>query len=142
MLGRPSDYTDELAERALELIASGATIRKTAREIGVPTMTLWQWVNDGRGLFVHSARAKESGFDAIADECVDIADDPDMPSDQKRIRIDTRIRLLGKWAKRYGDKVSHEVSVRRADELTDDELAALAGGGRAIAAPVSAGLTD
>ena len=47
----------------------------------------------------------------MAEECIDISDDPELDPQDKRVRIDTRLRLIGKWnAKRYGDKIEHEVS--------------------------------
>jgi hypothetical protein len=50
------------------------------------------------------------GCDALADECLEIADDSEIKPDDKRIRIDTRIRLIGKWSQRYSDKMAHEHS--------------------------------
>lgn len=135
-------YTDELAQRVLERITLGDSVLRIARDEGISEGTIRNWMLEGRGLFANSARARELGCDALADQCIEIADDKDMPSDQKRIRIDTRIRLLGKWSKRYGEKVSHDVTVRPANELSDDELARIAGGSGAAAPAVSAGLTD
>lgn len=54
----------------------------------------------------HSAHARELGCDALADECIEIADEPDRDPAEKRIRIDTRIRLIGKWSQRYSDKLT------------------------------------
>lgn len=54
-------------------------------------------------------RAREKGTHLMADECIAIADDPMLEPHDKRIRIDTRLRLIGKWnSKRYGDKVEVE----------------------------------
>lgn len=76
----------------------------------------------------HSAHARDLGYDALADECLEIADGSE-PADVKRIRIDTRIRLLGKWSQRYSDKTETHHSgevVSRHDlsNLSDDELTA------------------
>ena len=62
--------------------------------------------------FLHdSTRAREKGTHQLADECIAIADDPMLDPNDKRIRIDTRLRLIGKWnAKKYGDKVEHQVN--------------------------------
>jgi hypothetical protein len=70
--------------------------------------------------------ARDAGFDAIAEQCLDIADDgsrdytigedgrevPDHDHIQRsKLRVDTRLKLLSKWdPRRYGDKVSHELS--------------------------------
>ena len=69
----------------------------------------------------------------MAEECLDIADEPVAKDDSvavanKRVRIDTRLRLAGKWlAKEYGDKLDvnynaevthrHDLSGYSADEL-------------------------
>lgn len=55
------------------------------------------------------ARAREDGYDVIADECMRLADTK--PADQvevgwRRLQIDTRLKLLAKWnPKKYGDRV-------------------------------------
>lgn len=140
-IGRPSLYTDELAREALRLIAEGTSVSRAARQLSIPPSTLRTWIIDGTGLFADSPRAYDLGYDALADECLEIADDPDIPSDQKRIRIDTRLRLLGKWSKRYADKQTVEMTVRPATELTDEELARIASGSRAIASAEDSQLT-
>jgi hypothetical protein len=85
------------------------------------------WLNKEADAFAHSARARELGCDSLADECIDIADDPDIPADVKRVRIDTRIRLIGKWSQRYNDKLTidskSEVTHRYdLDSLSADKL--------------------
>jgi hypothetical protein len=65
----------------------------------------------------------------LADECLEIADGID-PTDVKRVKIDTRIRLIGKWSQRYSDKLAitnkTEVTHRYdLDSLSERELAEL-----------------
>ena len=67
--------------------------------------TVRYWFVTDAEAFTHSARARELGCDALADECLEIADGSGDPAD-KRIKIDTRIRLIGKWSQRYSDKVT------------------------------------
>lgn len=83
------------------------------------------------------ARARDEGFDAIAFECLEIADDArndyiDRKAEEgdeqakkaqeydsehvqrSKLRIETRLKLLAKWdPKRYGDKIA----VGGADDL-------------------------
>jgi hypothetical protein len=77
-----------------------------------------------------SARAKAEGTHALADECIEIADDKTIDPQHKRFMIDTRIRLIGKWnSKAYGEKVemattgqiavSHTLAI---DHLSSEEL--------------------
>lgn len=122
-------------------LSVGQSLRKICRDRGLPESTIRGWFLEDEEAFAHSARARELGCDALADECIDIADGQsgvDDPAD-KRIRIDTRIRLIGKWSKRYGDKQQLEhvgkdggaIQVQsKLIELTDEELASIAAGGK------------
>ena len=82
------------------------------------------WKKKHPALSVAIACAREEGFDAIAAECLAIADDTrddtistdkgDFPNKEwilrSRLRVETRLKLLSKWdPKRYGDKIEHEV---------------------------------
>lgn len=109
-----------------EKIAEGKSLRAVCREMGMKESTVRYHLTKDPDAFAHSARARELGCDALADECLEIADGDD-PTDVKRVKIDTRIRLIGKWSQRYGDKVSitnkTEVTHRYdLDSLSDDEI--------------------
>jgi hypothetical protein len=53
-------------------------------------------------------RARQHGTHFLAGDCLRISDDPGLEPQDKRVRIDTRLRLIGKWnAKEYGDKIAH-----------------------------------
>ena len=57
------------------------------------------------------ARARDAGFDAIAFEALRIADDTTEDPQSRRVRVDTRLKLLSKWCpKRYGERVEIEAS--------------------------------
>ncbi|MGL5736917.1 MAG: helix-turn-helix domain-containing protein [Beijerinckiaceae bacterium] len=92
-----ADICDQLAE--------GKSLRAICREMGKPESSVRYWLNKDDEAFAHSARARELGCDALADECLEIADGQE-PTDVRRIRIDTRIRLIGKWSQRYSDKLA------------------------------------
>ena len=73
--------------------------------------TIWTWEQKYPEFLKLSQRAREDGTNVLAEECIEIADDTILNPQDKRIRIDTRLRLIGKWnSKRYGDKIEHEVS--------------------------------
>jgi hypothetical protein len=74
----------------------------------------------GAGLSVAIARAREIGYDAIAEDCLRIADDasndwmetehgPRLNAEhvqRSKLRIETRLKLLAKWnPKKYGERV-------------------------------------
>jgi len=85
-----------------------------------PCPSTWgDWVNNDEALAIAYARAREIGFDAIAADCLAIADEtgsdtkinsngdrvPDSEwISRSKLRVETRLKLLAKWdPKRYGD---------------------------------------
>lgn len=73
------------------------------------------------------ACAREDGFDAIAQECLAIADeksnDDKMTENgvivansewitRSRLRVETRLKLLSKWSKRYSDKLEFDATIK------------------------------
>jgi hypothetical protein len=137
-VGRPSIYTEALAKRICEQLAKGVPLARICDQDDMPDYsTVRAWEDDKPEFSALSAHAKRNGTHYLADDSIRIADDPTIDPQHKRIMVDTRLRLIGKWnAKAYGDKVQTELSgpgggpinVRKAD-LSDDELAAIATGG-------------
>jgi hypothetical protein len=91
-----------------EDVANGVTLTKAAKARGFSASNVRYWILKDAELFEHSARARELGCDALADQCIEIADDTEIDPANKRIMVDTRIRLIGKWSQRYSDKVTVE----------------------------------
>jgi hypothetical protein len=119
--------TDEQISDICNRMAEGKSLRAVCRELELKESSVRYWLNKSEEAFAHSARARELGCDALADECLEIADDTTIAPDVKRIRIDTRIRLIGKWSQRYSDKLAitnkTEVTHRYdLDSLSDGEL--------------------
>ena len=53
------------------------------------------------------------GVHALAEECILIADDTEQDPQSRRVRIDTRLRLAGKWLPAiYGDRQQLDVSAK------------------------------
>lgn len=108
--GRPTKFTQEIADMVCDRLSHGETMRSICNDPAMPCLsTIFNWEESNPKFLELSTRAREKGTHLMADECIAIADDPVLEPHDKRIRIDTRLRLIGKWnAKRYGDKVEVE----------------------------------
>lgn len=127
-MARPSTYTEAIAEQVLEWIAQGKTLRSFCRRKGTPG---WRTVYDWRDAYPEFAKrlqaAREVGYDAIAEDALAIADRPKKgitietgPDGTKEIRKDmlghrklqvwTRLQLLAKWSRRYGERTEHTIN--------------------------------
>jgi hypothetical protein len=125
-IGRPSKYTPEIAQQMCEMLSEGVPLREICRMDGFPYWrTVYLWMAKDENLSAHIARAREAGYDAMAEECLIIADNPQFGQKQtmtdegtsttvedmlghRKLRIETRLKLLAKWnPKKYGDRVTH-----------------------------------
>ena len=75
--GRPTKYTDELADRICQLFATGpATVRGVCAEVGIATEVFFIWLNKYEYFSKQYARAKEAQAQLLADEIVEVARTP------------------------------------------------------------------
>lgn len=113
MTGRPSDFTQEIAEKICAALAEGKSLREICRGEGMPAeSTVRSWALDDReGFFAQYTRARDIGLDCRADEVFEIADNATGDAARDRLRFDARRWYLSKLApKKYGDKVQNEHS--------------------------------
>jgi hypothetical protein len=122
--GSGSKYTEELADRICDLVSNGVNLRKVCRMDGMPAWrTIYDWVVAKPEFAARLARAREMGFDALAEEALEISNTPMMGQKQvmgdkstfttvedmlghRKLQIETRLKLLAVWdPKRYGNKV-------------------------------------
>lgn len=138
-IGKPSKYTPEIAQEMCNLLAEGVPLQEICRMEGFPKWrTIYDWMyrddqavaaGKGVGLSASIARAREIGYDALAEQCLIIADTPQMGKKtvfssggeedkssvtvteeemlgHRKLQIETRLKLLAKWdPKRFGDRV-------------------------------------
>jgi hypothetical protein len=126
-LGRPSEYTQELADEICAHLSTGESLRTVCRSESMPcTSTIFNWFRKYPDFLEQYARAKAESADAMAEEILDIADDGSNDWMEKhnadgektgwqvngehiqrsRVRIDTRKWLASKLKpKKYGDKL-------------------------------------
>src|SRR5690606_7206910 len=137
--GRPSLYTEELAEKICARLADGESLNSICKDDGMPSeRTVRTWALDKNHPFSPKyAQAREIGYLKMADELLDIADDgtndwmvrerEDGSSTElvnhehiqrSKLRVDTRKWLLSKMLpKVFGDKVSTEVTGKDGKDL-------------------------
>lgn len=128
---------ETLIEEILADIAKGVTLADICRRDHMPDRTrVYDWLKRDEKMAQRFARAREDGFDVIAESCLEIADNSkqDFKDDdsslynaehvqRSKLRIETRLKLLAKWdPKRYGDKQQIEHTGHIASDTPDEEL--------------------
>lgn len=164
-MGKASSYTFEVADEICRRISEGEPLKQICRDVGMPAWrTVYDWLNKYPEFAAAMEEARQLGARAIAEECLEIADDSRndfiVRINQKtgaaeeafyaehvqrsKLRIETRLKLLSKWhPKEYGEKIQQEISgslgITKAHELTDDDLATIASAGSPRAADPAEG---
>lgn len=141
--GRPSDYTEELAEIICLRLAEGESLRSVCRDDDMPSkQAVLRWLARNEVFRAQYVRAKEEGAEAIAEELFDIADDGSNDWMEKldkdgeaigyqlngehvqrsKLRIDTRKWYLSKiMPKKYGERIQHDQRIT-INDISDEEL--------------------
>lgn len=123
--GRVSTFSQETADAICERIANGEPLRQICRDEGMPAWrTVYNWQDEHADFKARIAHARELGEEAIAQECMMIADTPQIGQktvskatgmetteadmiEHRRLQIDTRLKLLAKWnPRKWGDKMA------------------------------------
>jgi hypothetical protein len=135
----PDKSREAILEAALECLANGETLSDFCRQPGRPDRrTITRWVAADPVLQSRFTEARRLGHDVIAEATLQLADAP-LPAgpdgridpalvQQRRLQVDTRLRLLAKWdTARYGDKVQVRGAGRgtldAAPAMSDEECA-------------------
>src|SRR5882757_569659 len=96
--GRPSIYSEDLANEICSKVADGASLVRVCDETeGLPGhSTVFRWLEDNPSFRDKYARAKQINLERMADEIESIADDKTDDANSRRVRVDTRKWLLSK----------------------------------------------
>lgn len=151
LLGRPSIYTDEIAELICKGLAEGKTLRAVCEDESLPhESTVRNWaVNLKNDFFTRYAKARTIGLDARADYTCELAAKPLIGTktkvvtdasgkvistevitgdavDRTRLIVDTNKWYLCKLApKRYGDRVIVDSDDTKVDDGMKELAAAI-----------------
>lgn len=135
-IGRPTDYTPEIAREISDQMVDGHTLRAVCQRDDMPDEgTVYRWISrhtEFREIYAH---ARELQAMRWAEEVLTISDNATLDPQDRRIRVDSRKWLLSKVLPRvYGDKLTvggdpkapiHHVVALDLTALSDAELDAL-----------------
>jgi len=132
-IGRPSSYTQEIADEICAQLAEGKSLRSVCKAESMPSVTtVFSWMRLYPEFLKQYARSKEESADFLAEDLMDISDDgtndwmasndPDNPGyrangehiARSRLRVDTRKWIASKLKpKKYGEKldIAHSGSI-------------------------------
>jgi len=122
-VGRPSKFSAAVLARIVAGLESGQPLMAICREEGMPGRSaVYRWGEADATIYQAIARARDLGFDAIAEQALEIADreaNSAVEVAQRRLAVETRLKLLAKWCpKRFGDKVELEHSGKVESDIT------------------------
>ncbi len=122
--GRPSKWTEPTAAEICRRLSTGEPLAAICRDEHMPhPNSVREWTKARPDFAEAVTQAREAGFEALAAECLTIADDtagdvietdygPRVDSEniqRSKLRIETRLKLLSKWyPQKYGDKIEIE----------------------------------
>lgn len=134
------DFEDDVIVELISRTELGEPLTKISADPRMPSRaSVYSWMETDAEFAGRFRAARARGVHALAEECIEIADGSAKDAVEvadKRVRIDTRLRLAGKWLPAiYGERVDvnhtgevvtrHDLSAYSADEL--DTLEKLVG---------------
>lgn len=124
-----SKFTEELGAQICARLAVGEPLRSICRDEGMPHWTtVYDWIEADKEFALRIARARQLGFDAIAEEALEIANTPVVGEEteddgdkvkvkrgdmlgHRKLQVETRLKLLAKWSPaKYGERTAMELT--------------------------------
>lgn len=122
--GRPSDYTQELAEKICDLVTQGGTLNKICRKKSMPSRnTLYRWLleqGEFRDMYARACEIRrEIKFESLED-MIDKEKDPQ----KARLKLDAfKWQLSKEEPRKYGDRLDLTTGGERIGRgMTLDEI--------------------
>ena len=152
--GKP--LPESVRDSLIRWLSLGKTLAAWCRENKIARRTVYVWIENDERLAGQIKQARDEGFEALAEECLEIVDtEPEITGNRgrdaayvawQRARVETRLRLLAAWdPKKYHPKFQHQheggltlqvtTGVQRAAEAAAEEVAQ-----KSIASPLQAAL--
>ena len=123
LAGRPTKYTQKLADEICTRLAEGEPFVKICRDDHMPAFsTLWRWERAHPEFKAQTQMALEHGTHYLASDCLRICDDTEMDVPNRKLMVETRMRLIGKWNRKgYGDKIEVE-ETKKLEDFPEGEI--------------------
>lgn len=131
-MGAPTKYTKEMGEEICARMANGETLHNICKSLDISRLTVYRWATQQTHPFFNMyARARDMQADTMADEIIDIADDPQYDWAERtvgrgivvladhehihrsQLRVDARKWIASKLKpKKYGERITQEIETR------------------------------
>lgn len=136
------EITGQIIETVMAGISDGVPLRQLARMHDFSKSAWYRLLASDEDLQGRFARAREEGFDALAEEALEIAEDGrnDWETRERddgstyealnhehvsrsKLRVETRLKLLAKWdPKRYGDATTIKHADANGEKIEVDDV--------------------
>jgi hypothetical protein len=122
-------YTEALADEICRRLAEGEPLRAICMDAHMPTWrAVYYWMRERPDFAERVAEARKIGYDAIAEEALEIADTPVIGEEierngrkvkrrladmlgHRKLQVWTRLQLLARWyPTKYGERTAMEVT--------------------------------
>jgi len=106
-IGRPSEYSDEIADTILARISEGESLKGICRDLKIMNVTVYSWMRARPSFLTLYAQAREDRADSLGDDLQEIADASTPETVQvDRLRTDVRKFIAAKLnPRKWGDRV-------------------------------------
>ena len=100
-------------------IVNGMSLRAICRYPAMPCITtVMRWLRENPNFLAQYTVAREEQTEANVDRILEIADDPNLLAEDKRVMIDARKWIAGKIkGKKYGDKIQADIMLTAIKQL-------------------------
>jgi len=120
--GRPSELTDSIRTTIVDMLAVGDSVGKISKTISKGASQIFRWIDADTELSDLYARAKQAKAQLLAEEILEISDDNELKPDDKRIRVDARKWVAGKYyGKLFGDRTTIDATINDYSNMTPDD---------------------